>query len=252
MMNKSIRGIIFMKTGWYILEFVLALAALLMVFDLQGNVIRDTVTNRIEMIREENVAEMPRKLYLKVPMIEQMPELPTGCESIALTMALAYEGFELDKDTIANDYLVYNREDDNMARGYVGDPFSEEGAGCFAPALCRTAENFFEENGENRTVRDISGAAFEELLHFIAARTPVIVWTTMYMEEPEFTGDSCTYQGREYRWYRQEHCVVLSGYDLEERTVQINDPLEGIVTRDMDAFRSIYDKTGQNAIAIDG
>ena len=39
--------------------------------------------------------------------ILQNPELPTGCESVALTMVLNYLGFDLDKTTIADDYLVF-------------------------------------------------------------------------------------------------------------------------------------------------
>ena len=39
--------------------------------------------------------------------ILQNPELPTGCESVALTMVLKYLGFDLEKTTIADDYLVF-------------------------------------------------------------------------------------------------------------------------------------------------
>lgn len=53
----------------------------------------------------------------------------------------------------------------------------------------------------------------EELLSYVAAGTPVVLWTTMYMAEPEFTEDTTEYDGELYRWYYQEHCVVLSGYD---------------------------------------
>ena len=32
--------------------------------------------------------------------------------------------------------------------------------------------------------------------------------------------------------------------------MQINDPLEGIVSRDMDEFASIYNLTGKNAVVL--
>ncbi|MDO4345494.1 MAG: C39 family peptidase [Eubacteriales bacterium] len=189
-------------------------------------------------------------MTLEVPEILQNPELPTGCESVALTMALRYEGFDIGKTTIAEDFLIYNRESDNVATGYVGDPFSEEGAGCFAPAIAATALGFFEDQGADYTAYDITDSDFEELLGYVAKGTPVIVWTTMYMAEPEFTREDSEYNGHVYRWYRQEHCVVLSGYDLNQNTVQINDPLEGIVTRDMDEFAHIYNQTGKNAVVL--
>ncbi|WP_296833251.1 C39 family peptidase [Marvinbryantia sp.] len=195
-------------------------------------------------------SELPTQLYLQVPEILQRPELPTGCESVALTMALQYENFDVDKLTIAGDFLIYNYETDNMAIGYVGDPFSEEGAGCFAPAIAATAFAFFTDQEVSYKAYDITDTDFEELFAYIAAGTPVILWTTMYMAEPEFTRMDVEYNGRVYRWYRQEHCVVLSGYNLEERTVQINDPLEGIVSRDMDEFASIYNLTGKNAVVL--
>lgn len=190
------------------------------------------------------------RIVLDVPEILQLPELPTGCEATALSMALAYDGVEIDKTTVARDYLVYNYEDENMALGYVGDPFSEDGAGCFAPAIRETAERIFEDRGIEGSARDISGTSLDDLLVYVSSGRPVIVWTSMYMAEPEFTGEEGRYQGRTYRWYRQEHCVVLSGYDLGERKLQINDPLEGIVWRDMDAFGGIYDRTGQNAVVL--
>lgn len=58
----------------------------------------------------EGKLELPASAQLDIPEVFQMPELPTGCESVALTMALMYEGFELDKTTIADDYLVYSED----------------------------------------------------------------------------------------------------------------------------------------------
>ena len=196
--------------------------------------------------------ELPKTFSLEIQEIKQEPELPTGCESVALTMALKYEGFELEKTTIARYYLILNRSTDNMAIGYVGDPFSEEGAGCFPPALAATADNFFQHQEAELTAYDLTGIEFEELFSYIAAGTPIVIWTTMYMAEPEFTGEVGKFEEQEYPWYRQEHCVVMSGYDLEEKTVQINDPLEGTVTRNLEEFKSIYEKTGKYAVVIGG
>lgn len=194
--------------------------------------------------------KLPRAVSLEVPSVLQLPELPTGCESVALTMALEYEGFMLYKTTIAREFLIYNQETDNMAIGYIGDPFSEDGAGCFAPAIAATADNFFEDQEADYVAYDISGTEMEELLSYVQADTPVVLWTTMYMAEPEFTEDTAEYEGKTYRWYYPEHCVVLSGYDLDNNTVQINDPLEGIVDRDYDEFKRIYDEIGKYAVVV--
>ena len=67
--------------------------------------------------------------------ILQNPELPTGCESVALTMVLKYLGFDLEKTTIADDYLVF--ADRNFAMGYIGNPHTEDGAGIFCTGTCQ-------------------------------------------------------------------------------------------------------------------
>lgn len=196
------------------------------------------------------ITPLPETMYLEVPQVMQKPELPTGCESVALTMALRFEGFELEKTTIARDYLLYNRENDNMAIGYIGDPFSQAGAGCFAPALAATAMAYFEAAESDYAVYDVSGSTLEELFAYIAIGRPVVIWGSMYMMEPQFSGEVAVFEDKEYRWYNTEHCMVLSGYDLKSRTVVINDPLEGVVTRNMDEFERIFNLTGQNAIVL--
>lgn len=72
--------------------------------------------------------------------ILQKPELPTGCESVALTMVLKQKGYPIEKTTIAEEYLIYNR--DNYASGYVGDPSTYGGVGIYPPGLVNTANCF--------------------------------------------------------------------------------------------------------------
>ena len=196
------------------------------------------------------VSSLPAMFYLQIPELLQKPELPTGCETTALTMVLQYEGFDVTKREIAVEYLFYNREDDNLALGFVGDPFSSAGAGWFAPAVTVTADYYFQENEADYRAYDISDTEMEDLLTYLAAGTPVMVWTTMYMEEPQFGEEIGEYNDRLYRWYGNEHCVVLSGFNREEGTIQVNDPLDGIVERDMEEFTRIYEETGRNAVVI--
>ncbi len=84
--------------------------------------------------------ELPVRCMLDVPFVYQEPELPTGCESVALTMLLLYEGFDLEKTTIADDYLLYS-ENGDFSEGYIGDPYSCEGAGCFPPFFGKDRES---------------------------------------------------------------------------------------------------------------
>ena len=185
--------------------------------------------------------------FVEVPEMLQNPELPTGCESVALTIALNSLGFDLDKTTIADDYLITGT---NFASSYVGNPFTSHGSGIFAPGLTDTANAFLEDQNSSYTAADITGTDFDDLLSYIDEGIPVVLWTTMYMSSVSFTGNNVTYEGKTYRWYNTEHCVVLCGYDRTNGTVLVSDPLSGIVTRDWDAFADIYETAGENAMII--
>ena len=71
----------------------------------------ETAEERIARLRNA----LPDAASLEIQPILQEPELPTGCESVALTMALEYLGFELEKTTIADQYLI--RSATNFAEG---------------------------------------------------------------------------------------------------------------------------------------
>lgn len=60
---------------------------------------------------------------LAVTPVLQNPELPTGCEITALTMALNYAGYPVDKLTMADQYLI--RSDPYLTtfgEAFVGSP----------------------------------------------------------------------------------------------------------------------------------
>lgn len=204
-------------------------------------------------ITPEGTKPVPEKhtetyVLLDMESILQNPELPTGCESVALTMTLNYAGFELDKTTIADDYLIF--DDENFAAGYMGNPHSENGAGIFPPGLVDTADSFLVENNSMKRAFDLSGTAFSDLYNYVAEDIPVIVWNSMYMEEPMATDEICEYEGKVYQWFRNEHCVVFCGFDREAGTVFIQDPLEGLVERNAEEFEQYYDMIGQYAMII--
>lgn len=198
-----------------------------------------------EMMEEIEEAKLPLSVLLDVETILQEPELPTGCESVALTMLLSYEGYDLEKTTIADEYLIYS-ENWNFDEGYVGDPATPTGAGCFPPTIVKTADAYLEEQDSSLQAVNLTGKSMEELLHYVAAGHPVAVWTSMYMETPILS----EVLESEFPWYDTEHCVVLAGYDMEAETVSVKDPLLGSVERDLEAFEELYDLIGQYAVVL--
>ena len=204
--------------------------------------------SKAEIYLEENKENLPSHYMLDVESLQQKPELPTGCESVALTMALRSLGYSLSKTEIAEKYLVYN--DMNLVVGYVGDPFSDNGAGIFAPGLTATANKYLKANGDTHTAYDISGTDFEDLFVFLAGGYPVVFWGTIDYDFPHWSSEEFNYKGRTYQWYLNEHCLMLEGYFKNDGTCMIQDPLAGEVEKDIVLMEDIYNAIGKYAIVI--
>lgn len=195
------------------------------------------------------------KAFIEAESILQNPELPTGCETVSLTMLLRYIGFDADKLTIADEYLPkgeYRKSDYNKV--FVGDPRNKLAYGCTAAVICETAEKYlkdFDEDGKFR-VRNMTGSSAEELYKFIDNNTPVIVWATIDMRD--IIDDLVSWRdgktGQIISWNGNEHCLLLTGYDREENLVYVNDPLKGAVSYDMALFEQRYEEMERNAVVI--
>ncbi len=205
----------------------------------------DTAETVLDSILSSDLTDT--KVVLDVPEILQNPELPTGCESVALTIALNSLGCDLEKTEIADNYLEYGN---NLAYQYAGDPHTDSGAGVFAGGIVTAAEKYIEEKDLDIAAINTSGTSLSDLCKVVAAGYPVVVWGTMYMSDPMITSQSYEYDGYTYTWYQNEHCMVLSGFDLDSGTVVISDPLSGIVVRDAGAFESYFNETGMYSVVL--
>lgn len=170
----------------------------------------------------------------------QMEELQGGCEVASLTIVLDSMGFDVDSHTIADEYLSY--EEGDMVNGFAGDPYYYGSA--FPPVIADAADAFLEANESPYRALDLTGASFEELAAWVEKGYPVLVWSTMYLGEPDMTDIMV----ESYEWYNNEHCVVL--YGLEGETALVSDPLEGLVERDAQEFVRIFEACGNMAIVI--
>lgn len=192
--------------------------------------------------------EVPAEADLSVDTIWQLPELPTGCETTALTMVLNYHGFSVDKTTIADDYLVRATEDYPV--GFSGDPYSYDGAGIWPPGLAKTARKYLADQNTTLWAHDVSGASLEDLYGYVAAGYPVLLWVTVDYSDPSFTDYAYEYKGKTYDWFSNEHCVVLSGYSKTNNTVTLQDPEQGEIQQDADLIAGIMDQIGDLAVCI--
>lgn len=205
----------------------------------------------------ETVETSHRKM-LNVVNIQQMPELPAGCEITSTTIALNYVlGTSVDKMDMIS-YMPCMPEPidgiwDSPMNVFVGSPFSNK-YGAYAPVIVKTLTSYFAMNNvENMTAIDLSGSELSSLYSYIDNGTPVIIWATIEMKEPEVGKTWLCQDGSSFTWTRNEHCMVLIGYDTIADTVIISDPWDprGIVEIDRNLFESRYISLFQQAVVIE-
>ncbi len=125
-------------------------------------------------------------------MLLQSPELPTGCEITAMTMALRYAGLDADKVTMATEYLpcqpykLYTGADGktygpDWNHYFIGDPTTEIGYVCGTGAILTAANRYLEDVGNPLRAKDRTGARPEELYALVSQDIPVVVWVTIRM-----------------------------------------------------------------------
>lgn len=171
-----------------------------------------------------------KSAMLDVPIFEQLPELPAGCEITSLTMLLQFYGVnktkmelvaEMPRDTTP---ATLNSDGSigfwgNPNTGFVGDVTRKQrGFGIFHAGLFPLLKNYVPQ------AIDITGEAFELYEQQVAHGIPVIVWTTIDYNQPYKWVTWDTLIGPIKTTY-SEHAVVLVGFD--ETNVYLNDPLSG-------------------------
>ena len=241
-----------MKTFLRIIEiFIVAIAYIIIITHIWG-----CVGERVERMtfvpyQREVIPRVPhveeKKTYkLNVDYISQYPELPTGCEMTSLTMVLNYYGYNVEKEELVDEYMIYR---DSEPTGFDGDPYSADGGAMWPPALAAAATNFMEDHNDERVGIDVSGASLAELLHFIEDGIPVIVWVNGDFEPYiEYDGIQLWEEDKVYYSYWNEHCVVLTGFD--EENVYIQNPQVGEEKISIEDFEEVYEICGKYAIII--
>lgn len=191
------------------------------------------------------------RVQLDAEAILQNPELPTGCEVTSLTMALRFAGYDVSKEELADQYL------DKASPGTVsyktafwGDPRQPDSFGCYAPVIVNAANKYLDSQESAQTAWNLTGAHLDDLLAEVRMGYPVIVWGSMYIDEEIVFSYGWDIEGETVTWPSNEHCMLLIGFNVEEDSVIVCDPLSGIVSYDKAAFQRHYDTLEQQAIVI--
>lgn len=194
---------------------------------------------------------------LAVPVHMQKPELPHGCEITALTSVLAYYGAEADKMTMADSYLpkqAFKQEGDRKIgpdpnEYYAGEPSSPQGTYSFAGPIVQAASDYIAEHDMDLAAENKSGSSIEEIEQYVELGIPVISWVTLDLSEPRKRG-GWYIAGTDtfHEMYTNLHAVVI--VDITDESVEVMDPLKGIVQLNKEQFFASYKALGEQAVAV--
>ena len=190
--------------------------------------------------------------WVDVPCYLQYPELPTGCESVALTNLLNYYGFGLGKTIIA-DYYLPKGSNGNFVTAFDGNPRRSSGGlmGCVAPAITIAGNNFLRAAGSGKQAKDISFSSISSIKNRLTCGQPVEMWNTEWGSWPGSRYVARWYNGHSYGLWGGNHAVVLKGYDDEQGIVYLSDSINGNVKRNAQVFFGTWQQMDSQAVVIE-
>lgn len=208
------------------------------------------------------VSSQPEQaVLLDAPFIDQREKYPTGCESVSAAMALQYCGMDITPDEIIDAMPKGQAPYPSGQAGYIGcdprkafpgDPYSEDGWGCYAPVVMQTVEDILRERQETSlSVVDLTGTPLAGICEeYLSKDIPVLIWATIQMKTPEH-GTTFTIEGTDetFQWIFPMHCLLLVGAD--DSRYYFNDPMEGkAVSYGKFCTERAYNGLGRQALAF--
>ncbi|MDR1713351.1 MAG: C39 family peptidase [Coriobacteriales bacterium] len=198
----------------------------------------------------------PAEALLDVPFIAQLPQWPSGCESVAAVMALDYAGVDISVADFVGNYLPrgnapYYSGDRllsvNPIKAFPGDPASADGWYIFALPMSEALSKL------HSGVYYSTGGTLDDLCRQrVAHGEPVLVWITSNLSRPylQLTVYDEDEPDTELQFIGNAHCVVLVGYDAEY--FYVNDPLSGkAVAYPRETAELAFQWMGAQAIILD-
>jgi uncharacterized protein YvpB len=200
----------------------------------------------------QKVSQVQNGKIVDVPHIQQMPELPRGCEVTSLAMLLGYAGISVDKMTLANEITTIPFRDSNGLRGnpndgFVGDiySFDNPGYGVYHAPIAALAKNYLPGR-----IIDLTGSSMDSVFNMIDNGSPVwVITNSRFSQLPESEFTTWQTSSGEIQITYREHSVLVVGYD--ENNVYINDPLadQPYTAVSRDSFEDSWIQMGKQAIS---
>ncbi|MEO3944779.1 C39 family peptidase [Gorillibacterium sp. CAU 1737] len=203
-----------------------------------------------------DLAKLPKKAQIDVPIVSQLPELFNGCEITSLTMIMLYAGLKTDKMEMTTlldtdpAKLVWDGAGNivswgNPHKGFVGDITGKaKGFGVYHEPIAAVIDKIAP--GQSL---DLTGKPFEVVLDQVAAGKPVLLWTNgSFGPLPSSSWVSWKTKEGPVKVTWREHAVVLTGYD--ETSLYVNDPLDGTKNKKIDRklFIQSWEQMGKQSV----
>ena len=106
------------------------------------------------------------QVEMNVPVISQLPQLPTGCEMTAVTMLLQYAGVNISKLQVA----AQTPRSNDGNRGFVGNPYSPSGWWVFPSGIAPVVNRHLGHSS------NLTGVGISTIKNKLLHGHPVVAW----------------------------------------------------------------------------
>lgn len=167
---------------------------------------------------------MKQEQKLDVPLENQMPDLPNGCEVTSLSMLLNYYGIKVNKNELAENIQHVNFFTDggkyrgNPNQGFVGHMSIANAGWCvYNGPLYNVARKYTTH------IENITGSDFLSLLKLVSNGHPVLIITTTTFNRVNDMQTWDTNTGK-VNVTPSSHACVITGYSKPKKVVYVNNP----------------------------
>lgn len=167
---------------------------------------------------------MKQEQKLNVPLENQMPDLPNGCEVTSLSMLMNYYGIKVSKNELAETIQHVDSFTDggkyrgNPHQGFVGHMTIANAGWCvYNEPLYNVARKYTSH------IENITGSDFLSLLKLVSNGHPVMIITTTTFNKVNNVQTWDTNTGK-VNVTPSSHACVITGYSKPKKVVYVNNP----------------------------
>ena len=180
--------------------------------------------NKNKINDEINWMTMKQEQKLNVPLENQMPDLPNGCEVTSLSMVMNYYGIKVSKNELAETIQHVDSFTDggkyrgNPHQGFVGHMTIANAGWCvYNEPLYNVARKYTSH------IENITGSDFLSLLKLVSTGHPVMIITTTTFNKVNNMQTWDTNTGK-VNVTPSSHACVITGYSKPKKVVYVNNP----------------------------